>query len=220
LPDGDIVGVGWSESGALGVVWTDSGTVEPIPNMKMPDGAPSSFDIVTISDDRKMALLQQTNSDFLWTESHGTRDAAKVLHDDFGVPVDFDLTAITGMSADGTQLVGWGIVNQNSVAWQISLLPPPLAADANFDGVVSLSDFGALKDGFRRTSRPFRRYGNFDGDQDVDMDDFGILKATFGERHPQLQAVPEPPASVLMVVGVLAFRLGSARRLGIPTTAS
>lgn len=207
LPDGDIVGVGWNESGAVGVVWTDDGTVEPIPNMTMPDGAPRSFDIASISDDRSVAILMQTSLTYLWTESQGARDAAKVLHDDFGVPPDFYLGYIHLMSADGTRLVGSGSYHQNPVAWQISLVPPPLAADANFDGVVSLSDFGALKDGYGRKDRPFRRFGNFDGDKDVDVDDFGILKATFGDRQPLAQAAPEPSASALLLAGAVSVCL-------------
>jgi uncharacterized membrane protein len=206
LPSGDIVGVGRNESGAVGVVWADDGRVESIPTMKMPDDVPGSFQITSISDDGKIALLEslqlQSNS-YLWTESQGTRDAAAVLHDDFGVPADYILW-ILGMSADGTQLVGGGRDgNPAHGAWQLSLAPPPLAADADFDGLVSLSDFGALKQGFGG-NRPFRRYGNFDGDLDVDMDDFDVLKATFGERNTPSQPVPEPPAGVLMVAGILA----------------
>ena len=127
-----------------------------------------------------------------------------VLHDDFGVPTDFRLSSISAMSADGTQLVGGGVYRDVSFSWQMSLTPPPLAADANFDGQVSLSDFGALKAGLRRSDRPFRRYGNFDGDLDVDMDDFGVLKATFGERQAQASPVPEPSAYVLFAIGALA----------------
>jgi hypothetical protein len=46
--------------------------------------------------------------------------------------------------------------------------------------------------------------GDFDLDRDVDLDDFGLLKANFGHTAGTV-AVPEPPGGVLFAVGILLF---------------
>jgi len=54
----------------------------------------------------------------------------------------------------------------------------PIAGDANFDGLVNLSDFGVLKSHFGG-SGSFAS-GDFTGDGRIDLSDFGLLKQNFG----------------------------------------
>jgi hypothetical protein len=56
---------------------------------------------------------------------------------------------------------------------------PPLAGDANGDGIVNLADFGILRANFGRTDALFSQ-GDFTGDGIVNLADFGILRANFG----------------------------------------
>ena len=80
--------------------------------------------------------------------------------------------------------------------------------DANWDGVVDLLDFNALKDAFGAGSH-FRE-GDFDRDDDVDLDDFAILKESFGNRYngdEESPVVPEPNGHILAAAGAAAFLL-------------
>ena len=86
--------------------------------------------------------------------------------------------------------------------------------DANWDGVVDLLDFNALKDAFGAGSH-FRE-GDFDRDDDVDLDDFAILKESFGNRYnddDESPVVPEPHGLWLALSGLaLAGWMGRRRR--------
>jgi hypothetical protein len=71
---------------------------------------------------------------------------------------------------------------------------------------VDLTDFGTLKSFFGSAFGPQR--GDFDGNGQVNLSDFGILKTNFG-RNGSL-AVPEPSTWALAIValGLLVWRRG------------
>lgn len=105
---------------------------------------------------------------------------------------------------DGKWDKAWAIVEYSA-----------LSGDADGDGVVSLEDFGVLKNHFGGAAT-FAN-GDFNGDHHIDLSDFGLLKQNFG----QASVAPEPPAFWLSVVGAVAGllhcglgRLGRWRRSG------
>lgn len=102
---------------------------------------------------------------------------------------------------DGLTIAGRGAnPDGKRQAWILDLGPPWLPGDANRDGRVDLSDFGALKANFG-TGRSWA-YGDFDGDGLIGLEDFGILKAEFGV------VAPEPAGARLMLAAAVVLALG------------
>lgn len=69
---------------------------------------------------------------FIWDEVHGMRELRTVLQDDFGLNLsNWTLGAATGISADGSTIVGYGVdtsdPNPHTEAW-IAVLPEPSGA--------------------------------------------------------------------------------------------
>jgi hypothetical protein len=85
---------------------------------------------------------------------------------------------------------------------------PVLPGDANFDGVVNLSDFLILRRNFGEANLGFAG-GDFNGDGTVNLSDFLILRRNFGQSGdaPSFSMIPEPAA-----LGVLALPLLHRRR--------
>jgi hypothetical protein len=95
-----------------------------------------------------------------------------------------------------------------------------LQGDANFDGLVNLSDFNALAANFGLTGGATWQQGDFNFDGIVNLSDFNLLASNFGQTisGPGLTtgdwsalsaAVPEP--SLGCALGVVAL-LGARRR--------
>lgn len=76
-----------------------------------------------------------------------------------------------------------------------------ILGDANGDGKVDLADFAILKQNFGNGTTI--QSGDFNGDGKVDLEDFSILKKNFG--NSEAAAVPEPSASFLAIVSLVAF---------------
>jgi hypothetical protein len=134
----------------------------------------------------------------LVTQSNSAIDNVEHIHR-FDVPETAFYALAVNFKADHSQLG----TDAFGLAWSVPD-SPFLAGDANLDGRVDLSDFGALKANLGTGN--LLSQGDFDLDRDVDLNDFGLLKANFGQSAGmQLIAAPEPPTGVLAVVGMLAL---------------
>ena len=75
-----------------------------------------------------------------------------------------------------------------------------LAGDANWDGLVDVSDLSILAGNFRQSGRLWRD-GDFNGDGMVDVSDLSILAGNF--RTPLGSPIPEPTTMAILAVGSL-----------------
>ncbi len=82
---------------------------------------------------------------FLWDEAHGRRDLRELLEDDYGLDMSgWTLESATGISADGTVIVGTGYnpnvagTDGNPIAWMV-IIPEPGTALLVGAGLVLLS---------------------------------------------------------------------------------
>ncbi|MFO0897317.1 MAG: hypothetical protein U0836_07825 [Pirellulales bacterium] len=155
-------------------------------------------------------LSESGTESFIWTSQAGTRSLVDVLKGDYNLGAalqgwsllyDFDI------SADGSTVIGTGKNPQGQTeAWRATLVGEWPPGDANFDGRVSLDDFGILKANFGlgigENGVAYRAQGNFDGDRDVDLSDFGLLKGWFGGGAGVLP-VPEPASGLLAVLAAV-----------------
>lgn len=76
----------------------------------------------------------------------------------------------------------------------------PFPGDADFSGIVNISDFATLAANFNRSGDVFWYDGDFNADYAVNISDFSLLAANFNQSAPAplLRAVPEP--SIISVV--------------------
>lgn len=99
-----------------------------------------------------------------------------------------------------------------------------MLGDANIDGVVDLEDFRAVKANFGR-GEALHEDGDLNGDGVVNLTDFDLLEQNFGatggptldwvnEPLPFDAAVPEPPATVLAMLGLLFLAVRYSRKTG------
>jgi sugar lactone lactonase YvrE len=80
--------------------------------------------------------------------------------------------------------------------------------DANFDRLVTNADYAALQGNFGLGTR--RSQGDFTSDHQVDLNDFGVFKNSFGDAAAA--AVPEPTGWVMGAVGLFALLAFGKRR--------
>ena len=76
-----------------------------------------------------------------------------------------------------------------------------IPGDANFDGTVAFPDFLALAEGFGQLGGWAE--GDFNADGTVGFPDFLILAENFGSASQATASVPEPHASVVLLIGLL-----------------
>lgn len=106
------------------------------------------------------------------------------------------------------------VFESTSDDWRYAALAwaAPTPGDVNGDGRVDLNDFGLLKANFGGSGLAIP--GDLDHSSEVDLNDFALLKDNFGRApwpNAAAQAVPEPAAWLLAVLG--AFALAGRRRL-------
>lgn len=89
---------------------------------------------------------------------------------------------------------------------------PFLAADANLDGTVDVSDFN-IWNGAKFTSDPSFCSGDFNSDGSVDVSDFNIWNGLkFTSSNDGVAAVPEPGSFGIMLLGLLGMVSRRRRR--------
>ena len=89
------------------------------------------------------------------------------------------------------------------------------SADVNGDGLVDANDFHIIRDNFLRTNTSLAE-GDTNGDQIVDHTDYYVWRTAFlasgGDLASLRNAVPEPPAVLLMIVLLSATAVRVARQ--------
>lgn len=125
-------------------------------------------------------------------------------------------------AAPSYDLDGSGAVNQADMDEMVLRVLGTCYGDANLDGRVDFLDYLTLKRHFETDAAiaPAAmgwRDGDFDGDGDVDRDDFVALRANFGFGGPAAGAIgvaPEPMAALVLLLVPLLLR---RRRRAAPT---
>lgn len=127
-PDGGtIVGYGWTPLGGLGFRWTVGEHMQPVGNPEFDNCIANSVSndgvIVGIRGLSSRPGGQLIQHAFIWDAAHGMRSLKQVLAEEYGLDLEgWDLLAATGISADGTAIVGWGTNPQRKTeAWLVSL---------------------------------------------------------------------------------------------------
>ncbi|TWU27403.1 beta strand repeat-containing protein [Bythopirellula polymerisocia] len=99
-------------------------------------------------------------------------------------------------------------------------LEPVFGADVNEDGYVNAADLAIIRAGYGITSSALHKFGDTDGDHDVDGRDFLNWQRQFGGIS--IVAVPEPTTLILFLfaaVGLLGTSLGPRRSRAAGRTA-
>ncbi len=96
-----------------------------------------------------------TPTGFIWTQADGMRDIRDVLADNgISLPAGFQIDGLTGISQDGTKIVGVGSYPANYPDYYSILidLDTSCVADANGDGQLTPADFTAWIAAFNESS--------------------------------------------------------------------
>ncbi|MHC4475656.1 MAG: PEP-CTERM sorting domain-containing protein [Planctomycetota bacterium] len=143
-------------------------------------------------------LQEGGSSAYIWDESNGTRNLQGLLQNDYGLNLTgWRLESVTGMAADNTTFVGYGInPDGHREAW-LATIPGPTTCwdhnecagqpygDATCDGdigIMNLADLFALKAYFGRCA-PWTApecCADFTHDGCINLADLYVLKRNFG----------------------------------------
>lgn len=124
-----VVGNGAAEfdgfSVSVAARWTGAGLVEPVsdPADGTSEGFAVSADGTTVVGAGSNLSLRGGGEAFIWTEEDGLRSIKALLEDEYGLDLTgWDLSDATGVSADGTVIVGRGTNPQGQFeAWRAEL---------------------------------------------------------------------------------------------------
>ena len=113
---------------------------------------------------------------FVWASyAERMREVREVMQTNFGLdPKGWTLTDATGVSADGTVIVGNGINPEGQQEGWVVYLPQPCRADVNRDGRADSADVFAFINAFVNRNAP-----DFNGDRVVDSGDFFAFLTEF-----------------------------------------
>lgn len=201
-------------------IWTEAGGYETL----LPD-MPAGINIKFVDTNHDGMLFVGEHHDFdpphtwraiLWNDSGGITFLDELLPK-FGIDLTgWQLQRATGVSADGSVIVGRGFNpdGQHS-SWIVTL--PMLVGDYNADGMVDAADYIVWRHTLGST-QDLHADGDLSGV--VDEADYTIWKANFGRSQlvsseaSDLSSAPEPSLQTLVVVGAVA--LTSWRRVRRP----
>jgi len=194
-----IVGHGTSTSGTESFRWTSGGGM-----LGLGDLAGGSFYSYAsaASGDGSIVVGQSDSSNgfeaFLWDDSNGMRSLRELLINDYGLDLTgWDLWEATGISDDGSTIVGRGSnPDGNPEGWIVNL-STVLAGDFDSDGDVDGADFLSWQrnDG---TAAGLALWEN----------DFGAGGAALASSAA---SVPEPSTTILVGFALLAFGVRRTR---------
>jgi probable HAF family extracellular repeat protein len=135
-----------------------------------PPGQPWTFGVALATDGDGSVIVGWGFGAFVWDESNGMRDLQHTLENDFGLDLTgWRLDQATGVSADGTVIVGYGRNPQGDQEAWIAVLPQPdpvpgLSASGLM--VVAVCFVGTALWAIRHRASPGRdRRGSVDGSQ-------------------------------------------------------
>ncbi len=126
---GDVV-VGWGQSagGNEAFRWDETSGMVPLGDLP---GGPSylySWASGVSGDGSRVVGFGHTDvgqEAFLWDADHGMRNLKEILVTDFGLDLTgWILNEATGISSDGTVIVGWGLGNGVTRPW-VAIIPEP-----------------------------------------------------------------------------------------------
>jgi hypothetical protein len=142
---------------------------------------------------------------------------ASLGSDNVGTPE----TSYTGLMDEHRIFTWTGAFNANDLLWY-QLRP---AGDVNEDGFVNSGDYDIWRhnvgvDLTGKTPLEGRALGDLNGDRQIDLTDFGIIKQN---KTPGSALIPEPAAATLLLLGAAAFGLRrrlNARRIRLVAVAA
>ena len=140
-----IVGRSNSANGYEGFRWTEAGGMEPLGDL--PGGMFVSTPLDVTDDGSTIIGYSHTGISvsggeeaFIWDTIHGMRNLKQVLQADYGLDLaGWTLTRANAMSADGTVIVGDGIIGDARRGW-VAVIPEPSClalAAAGFCGLIA-----------------------------------------------------------------------------------
>ncbi len=164
--------------------WTATGGME---NLGVPPGQASSFANAvnadgTVIGGASVSFLGFTRA-CVWTPSGGAIDLKDFLISKGLDLTDWSLTEVTGVSADGTRLVGFGSHNGSVRAWLVMCAPLRTAecpGDANSDGTVDFGDISSILTNWGADYCAQAGAGDANADGVVDFVDINAVYANWG----------------------------------------
>jgi hypothetical protein len=86
--------------------------------------------------------------------------------------------------------------------------------DTDLNGIINIDDYAHIDNGFNSGLNGWSN-GDFDNNGVVNFDDYALIDANFNNQFgpgPNLNAVPEPNAAIVMLMGAHAFACMSGRQ--------
>ena len=159
----------------------------------------------------------------IWNAEGGVRDLREFLINEHGLAdalAGWKLTSALDISSDGRTIAGLGENPLGHVeAWVFTTDVQPLVGDYNGDAIVDASDYVVWRGTLGQTGAGLAADGN--GNGEIDTGDYDVWRLLFGEMIAQSSdvigpangssAVPEPDASLLLAVALIAAA-GTTRR--------
>jgi uncharacterized membrane protein len=118
---------------------------------------------------------------FVWTKGGGMQSVQQVLEGAGVNLAGWTLTEATGVSRDGSVIVGTGTDPAGSIEGWMAVIPwVTCAADCNGDGLLNLADFGCFQTRFALGDP----YADCNGDLQLNLSDFGCFQTKFALGCP------------------------------------
>jgi probable HAF family extracellular repeat protein len=148
---------------------------------------------------------------FIWTHAFGMVDLNTYLSS-LGLDLTgWTLTQASGISADGSTIVGYGDFNGAARAFLVSGIPAPIPGDFNANGIVDAADYVAWRKGLGAA---------------YTQDDYNAWRTNFGRTAVSgagagaatvNAVIPEPSAFALFFAAALVGRIRDRREALIAT---